>query len=67
MLGFLHEERRGEEKKKRKKKKEKRILGMDFLTFVWILVCSISRVYLGIHPNHRFVECWVGKTLVCIR
>ena len=46
--------------------------------FVWIhdfeygSVCmdisgSISRVWLGIHPNPRFVESWVGKTLVCIR
>ena len=42
-------------------------LCMDFWTFVWVLVCSISRVYLGIHPNPKFVESWVGKTLVCIR
>ena len=35
--------------------------------FVCILVCSISRVYLGIHNNPRFIESWVGKTLVCIR
>ena len=40
---------------------------MDFWTFVWILVCFISRVLLGIHHNPRFVESWVGKTLVCIR
>ena len=33
----------------------------------WILVCSISRVYLGIHPNPRFVESLVGKNLACIR
>ena len=26
-----------------------------------------SRVWLGIHHNPRFVESWVGKTLVCIR
>ena len=44
------EEKKKRKKKKRKKKKEKRILGMDvwicmdFWTFVWILVCSISRV-----------------------
>ena len=46
--------KRGEEKKKRKRKKGKRIscmdkyglkwFCMDFFTFVWILVCSISRV-----------------------
>ena len=48
--------------------------GYDFVwiiwiiwTFVWILVGSISRVYLGIHHNPRFVESWVGKTLVCVR
>ena len=40
---------------------------MDFWAFVWILVCSISSVWLGIHPKPRFVESWVGKTLVCIR
>ena len=40
---------------------------MDFWTYVGILVCSISRVWLGIHPNPRFVESWTGKTLVCIR
>ena len=40
---------------------------MDYYGFVWILVCSISRVLLGIHHNLRFVESWVGKTLVCIR
>ena len=28
---------------------------------------SIPRVYLRIHPNPRFVESWVGKTLFCIR
>ena len=37
------------------------------LGFVWILVCSIFRVWLGIHPNPRFVESWVGNTLFCIR
>ena len=40
---------------------------MDFWTFVWLLVCSIFKVSLRIHPNPRFVESWVGKTLVCIR
>ena len=34
--------RRGKEKKKRKKKKAKK--GMDYYGFVWILVCSISKV-----------------------
>ena len=31
---------------------------------LWILVCTISRVYLGIHLNPRFLQSWVGKTLV---
>ena len=38
--------------------------------FVWNtmgVVWIISRVYLGIHPNPRFVESWVGKTLICRR
>ena len=39
-------------------------ISMDFWTFIWILVCSISRVSLGIHPNPIFVESWIGKTLV---
>ena len=39
---------------------------MDCYGFVWILVCSISRVCLGIHPNPRLVEIWIGKTLICI-
>ena len=42
-------------------------LCMDYYGFVWILGCSISRFSLGIHLNPRFVESWVGKTLVCIR
>ena len=31
---------------------------------LWILVCPISRVWLGIHPNPIFLQSWVGKTLV---
>ena len=45
-----------------------------FWTLVWISMvfngykfCSISRVLLRIHPNPRFVESCVGKTLVGIR
>ena len=49
------------ERKRRRRRRERKPRK------VWILVCSISRVYLGIHPNLRFVESWVGKTLVCIR
>ena len=73
----MESKKRGErEKKKKKKKKRKRkkakkgmdcMDSMDFWTLVWMIVYSISRVYLGIHPNPRFVESWVGKTLVCIR
>ena len=37
------------------------------MDFCMDISCSISRVYLGIYPNPRFVENWVGKTLVCIR
>ena len=54
---FLHEERRREEEEEEEKKK-KRIscmycynfkygllwISMNFFTFVWLLVCSISRV-----------------------
>ena len=36
--------KRGEEKRKTKTKKEKRISGMGYYRFVWILVCSISKV-----------------------
>ena len=43
------------------------LICMDFWTFVWILVCFISRVYLRILHNPRFVESWVGKTIVRIR
>ena len=28
---------------------------------------SIPRVELRMHPNLRCLECWVGKTLFCIR
>ena len=28
---------------------------------------SISRVLIRIHPNPRYLESWVGKTLVWIR
>ena len=35
--------------------------------FLWILICSKPRVLLGIHPNHRYVESWVSKTLIHVR
>ena len=31
------------------------------------LICSKPRVLLGIHPNHRYVESWVSKTLIHVR
>ena len=37
------------------------------MVFYGYLFCSISRVLLGIHPNPRFFESYVGKTLVGIR
>ena len=45
-------------------------ISMILYGWLWVgmdISGSISRVYLGIHPNPRFVESWVGKTLVCIR
>ena len=36
-------------------------LGKDLYGFLWMIGCSNSRVYLGIHPNPRFVGSWVEK------
>ena len=66
----MKRERKRERKRKRRGKVWKLFLCgllwvcMNFWTFVWILVCSISNVSLGIYPNPGFVESWVGKTLV---
>ena len=49
LLGLLREERRREEEEEEEEGEENSRYGllwisMDFWTFVWILVCSISRV-----------------------
>ena len=69
-----------EEEEEKKKRKPRKVWIHDFEygnhVLVWRLlvygnhddfIWKISRVLLGIHPNPRFVESWVGKTLVCIR
>ena len=70
--GEEEEEEEWEEKKKRREEEREEISGMDTCFGLYgatldirisCLAFDISRVLLGFHPNPRFLENRVGKTL----